>query len=231
MKKVLSTFSLLLLLASFSFAQSKPGIILKGGLNLANISTTDNGSVDEANMLTSFHAGLLLHLPFNSGFAFQPGLLVSGKGAKVQDGQPSDANYYRATTNPIYLEMPLNFVGRIPLGNSAGIYLGAGPYVAMGIAGKNKVEGKVLGVSFNSENKIEWSNDDPTTLDYEEDAGIGKMKRFDVGANLMGGIDFGKLSLGLNYGFGFTKINSGADNNSNDKNKNRVLAISLGIKL
>lgn len=230
MKKML--FALICTASSVAvMAQTKPTVILKGGVNFANITESTDGKVDDAKYLTSFHVGAALHLPFTTGFGFQPALLVTGKGSKIQDGNSSDVNYFRSTTNPIYLEMPLNFVGTIPLGNNAGIFLGAGPYVAMGIGGKNKVEGKYLGVAFSSENKIDFSNDDPTTLDYEEDAGIGKMKRFDVGGNVMAGIDFGKVLLGANYGFGFTKINSGSDNNADNKNKNRVWSVSLGIKL
>ena len=219
-----------LIITSFAMAQNRPSVIIKGGVNLANITETTDGKVDNSNTLTSFHAGAVVNIPFTKGFAFQPGLLVSGKGAKIQDGNTNDNNYFRSTTNPIYLELPLNFVGTIPLGKNAGIFLGAGPYVAMGIAGKNKVEGKFLGASFSREDKIDFSNDDPTTLDYEEDAGIGKMKRFDLGANVLAGVDFGKFLLSANYGFGFTKINSGGDNNADQKNKNRVLGLSLGVK-
>jgi hypothetical protein len=46
----------------------------------------------------------------------------------------------------------------------AQFFCGAGPYLAIGIAGKNKTEGKFLGTSFSSEDNIVWSDDDPTTL-------------------------------------------------------------------
>ncbi|MBC7848309.1 MAG: PorT family protein [Chitinophagaceae bacterium] len=230
MKKIL--FSAALLLGGTAlFAQKKTQLILKGGVNFANISVEDDGDVNEASMLTSFHAGLGVNVPITPGFYFQPALLVTGKGSKLQSGSTTDNTYYKSTTNPIYLELPLNFIGKIPLAENTGIILGAGPYVAMGIAGKNKVEGKFSGVAFNSENKIDFSNDDPTTVNYEEDAGIGKMKRFDLGANLLAGLDFGRVSLTGQYGLGFTKIASGTDNSDDNKNKHRVWGISLGLKL
>ncbi len=231
MKKLFIALSCYLISMAANAQKREPSLIITGGLNLANITESAGGKVDDAKTLTSFHAGLLVDLPFNAGLAFQPGLLISGKGSKVQDGNPSDNNYYKATINPIYIEMPINFVASICLPGKAAILLGAGPYVAMGIAGKNKVEGKYLGVGFKSENTIEFSNDDSTTLNYEEDAGIGKMKRLDVGANVLGGIEIGKIMLRANYGFGFNKINSGGDNNTDNKNKNRVLGFSLGVKL
>jgi hypothetical protein len=230
MKKVQLAVWCILISASV-VAQKKSGVILKGGVNFANISISKGGNVDEAKTLTSFHVGLAGDIPIATNFSFQPGLLLTGKGSKIQDGNESDNNYYKSTTNPIYLELPLNFVGRIPIAENTGLLLGAGPYLAMGIAGKNKVEGRVAGVSFSSENSIDFSNDDPTTPNYEEDAGIGKMKRFDVGANFLAGFNFGKIDITAGYGLGFLKINSGANSNTDDNNKHRVWSVSLGLHL
>jgi hypothetical protein len=207
------------------------GFILKGGVNRANISVTDNGSVDESKTLTSFNVGFAVDLPIADGLSIQPGLLFTGKGAKTQQGKETDASYYRATTNPMYVELPVNLVGKIPLGGTTNLLIGAGPYAAMGVAGKNKSEGKVLfGGAFNSETDIKYSNDDPTTA-QEENGGYGKLKRFDYGFNALGGIDFGKVQLTANYGYGLTKLNSGTNNRDNDNNKNRVVSLSLGLKL
>jgi hypothetical protein len=118
----------------------------------------------------------------------------------------------------------------MPLTEYTRIYVGAGPYAAMGVGGKNKVEGKVIGIPTNSERDIVYSDDNPFTRP-EENAGYGKLKRFDYGVNALAGLDFNKFSIGVNYGYGFAKINSNTNNNSNDEGKHRVLAVSLGIKL
>ena len=235
MKKNILLLTATSVLALTSMAQVAPstnkgGLILKGGVNLANITITDNGSVDDAKGLTSFHAGAILDLPLTSGLSLQPGLLFTGKGSKTQQGQETSASYYKATSNPMYVELPVNFVGKIPMTGESNFFFGAGPYVAMGVAGKNKAEGKVFGASFKRENDIVFSNDDPTTS-QEENAGYGKLKKFDYGFNVLTGVDFGKFSLGANYGYGLAKINSGSTNTADDKNKNRVLSFSLGIKL
>ena len=126
----------------------------------------------------------------------------------------------------------MNLVLNLPLADKESkFFVGAGPYAAMGIAGKNKVEGKVFGVGFSSEEKIEFSNDDPTTTGTEEGAGIGYMKRFDFGVNGTAGFAFKNMMLSINYGHGLTKLNSGADNDEDDKFKNRVWSISLGVSL
>jgi hypothetical protein len=58
------------------------------------------------------------------------------------------------------------------------------------------------------------------------------LKRFDYGLNLGGGVDFGKLMVKVNYGYGLAKINSTqSDNTANDKNKFRTWSVSLGIPL
>lgn len=209
----------------------KGSAYLKGGLNIANVSTTNGGDIDDANALASFHVGFMGDLPVGKIFAIQPGLLLTGKGSKLQSGNPNDATYYKATTNPLYLELPVNAVIKFPLSNESSLFAGAGGYVAMGIAGKRKIEGKLLGTSFSSKENIEFSNDDPTTFDNEESAGLGVMKRFDYGLNFTGGFQLDKVLLSINYGLGLAKLQSGSESSDNDRNKHRVLSLSIGFKL
>ena len=209
----------------------KSSIILRGGLNLANITVTDGGRVDDAKALTSFQAGFIADVSLCQFVSLQPGLLITGKGSKTQSGEPTDANYFKATTNPIYLEMPLNLVFKFGAHGGPNFFAGAGPYLEIGIAGKNKTEGKFLGTSFSSEDDIVWSDDDPTTLNYEEGAGFGMMKRFDYGLNGTAGIDLKKAVLSVNYGWGLAKLQSGSNSSEDDNNKHRVLSFTIGFKL
>ncbi|MDB5249091.1 MAG: PorT family protein [Segetibacter sp.] len=235
MKKKILSATVISLMSLGVFAQTKGSanegsFIIRGGLNQANISVTENGRVDEANTLTSFHVGIAFDLPLGAGLSFQPGATYTGKGAKTQVGQPTDNSYYKATSNPMYLEIPLNLVGKIALTENSKFYIGAGPYGAMGITGKNKVESKVFGLQTFTSRDIEFSKDDPTTA-QEENNGYGKLKRFDYGLNALAGFEFTRFTIGANYGYGITKINSGADNGTNDRGKNRVLSFTLGLKL
>lgn len=209
----------------------KSSAILRGGLNLANVSITESGRIDDAKTLTSFQAGIIGDFNLSDFIALQPGLLVTGKGSKTQSGDPSDANYFKATSNPIYLEVPLNLVFKAPLGSDTKFFAGGGPYLAVGIAGKNKTEGKIFGASFSSEKNIEWSDDDPTTLDYDEGAGFGILKRFDYGLNGTAGIETKVIVLSANYGFGLAKLQSGSNSSEDDFNKHRVLSFTIGFKL
>jgi Outer membrane protein beta-barrel domain len=205
--------------------------VLRGGINLANVSITDNGRIDDANTLTSFQVGFIGDVHLAPFLSLQPGLLLTGKGSKTQSGDPSSANYFKATSNPLYVEVPLNLVLKAPIGGDAKFFAGAGPYIAVGVAGKNKTEGKIFGASFSSEKNIEWSNDDPTTLSYEEGAGFGIMKRFDYGLNGTAGIETKNIVLSANYGLGLAKLQSGSNSSEDDKNKHRVLSFTIGFKL
>ncbi|HVZ57304.1 MAG TPA: porin family protein [Chitinophagaceae bacterium] len=205
-------------------------LFLQGGLNLANISVTDNGRVDNSNTLASFQAGLTADFRLVPGLHLQPGLLFTGKGAKSQSGSTSDATYFRATTNPYYLEIPLDLVVKLPLGTGK-FFAGAGPYLGIGVAGNNKVEGKYLGVGFQGDKPIRWSNDDPTTLNYEEGAGLGIMRRFDYGLHAKAGLEGKAVAVAVGYGLGMAKLQSGSNSGANDKNKNRVLSLTLAFRL
>jgi len=219
----------MLLVFSAMHAQ-KPAAFVKAGVNFSNITITNDGSVDDNKMLTGFHAGIQGDIPFLPILSLQPGIFFTTKGAKTQFGQPSDANYYKATTNPMYVEVPVNMVFKAPVGDESKFYVGAGPYVAVGVAGKNKINGKVLGQSFTSEKTIEWSNDDPTT-GFEENAGFGIMRRFDYGLNGTIGVEGRKAIVSVNYGYGLAKLQSGDNSSADEKNKHRVISVSIGFRL
>ncbi|MFN8289719.1 MAG: porin family protein [Chitinophagaceae bacterium] len=212
------------------FAATAESQVLKAGVNLANISITNDGDVDDNKALTSFQAGFSGDLKLAGILYLQPGILFTGKGSKTSSGDPNGNTWYKATTNPMYMEVPVNLVLKTP-GKDLRFFAGAGPYLGIGIAGKNKVEGKFLGTYFKSEENIKWSDDDPSTLDYEEGAGYGIMKRFDYGLNFLAGIEFSKTVLSLNYGHGLAKLQSGSNSSADDKNKHRVLSLTLGFKL
>jgi len=218
-----------LLLVLFTAAQAD-GQIFRAGLNFANISATNGGAVDDHTMLTSFHAGLNGDIKVAPFLYFQPGILITGKGSKTKSGSSSDATYFKATTNPIYVEVPLNLIFKTPAAPLR-FFVGGGPYLAAGVAGKNKTEGKFLGAAFSSEDKIRWSDDDPSTLDYEEGAGYGIMKRFDYGLNATAGVETKFLVISAQYGHGLAKLQSGSNSSADDKNKHRVFGISVGFKL
>ncbi len=218
---------LIIALCAGIFTTAKSQVYVQGGGNLANITKDASGSTSKNNLLTTFNAGILGRFNLSSIFDIETGLLLDGRGSKSESG--SGNNYYKATFNPLYLEVPLNLVLRFPMDSkSTNLFVNAGPYIAMGIAGKSKVDGKVAGVAFNSTKNIQFTSTDPTT----DDQAFSKQKRFDYGVNVGAGIDLGSVLLKVNYGLGLAKINSTQTNNSADaKNKYRTVSLSLGIPI
>ncbi|MEP6711058.1 MAG: porin family protein [Ferruginibacter sp.] len=204
---------------------------VQGGVNLANITTTNNGQTEKNNLLTTFNAGFMSRFGLSKTIDLETGLLLDGRGAKAETYFNGGNDYVKSKFNPLYLEVPLNVVLNIPLPNKTGLFFNAGPYVAVGVGGKSKTDSKLGPLTSSSENKIKFSNDDPFTS-QQDDASYDKLKRFDFGVNLGGGFDFKKLIVKANYGYGLAKINSTqSNNNANDKNKYRTVSISLGIPL
>jgi hypothetical protein len=208
----------------------KSSAIIRGGVNFANVTITDDGDIDDAKTLTSFQVGIIGDLRVAPAFYVQPGIIFTGKGTKTQSGTEGSANWYRATSNPYYLEVPVNLVFKTPTG-PVKFFAGAGPYLGIGVGGKNKAEGAILGAQFSSEEDIRWSDDDPSTLNEEEGAGFGIMKRFDYGLNGLLGIEINKAVITANYGLGLAKLQSGSNSGADNNNKHRVFSVTLGVKL
>ncbi|MEO8961881.1 MAG: porin family protein [Ginsengibacter sp.] len=228
MKKLLA----LAIFAGF-FTNVKSQVYVQGGVNFANISTSKSGSTQNINMLTAFNAGIMARSNSTEPIALEAGLLLKGKGAKSNTYLTSspDDNFIKTTFNPLYLELPVNFVLRLPLEKRNNIFVNAGPYIAMGIAGKSKIETRFLGVTTHTTSDIKFNNDAPSTS-QQEDASYDKLKKFDYGVNVGAGFDVGKVIIKANYGIGMAKINSTeTDNSSNNKNKYRTICVSLGIPL
>jgi len=227
MKTLLIAFALVVTAALTTEAQ----VYLQGGLNLANISKTEDGQVEKNNVLPSFNAGIMGRFGLSSMFDLESGVLVTGKGSKAETYFNGGNDYVKSRFNPIYIEVPLNAVVKIPVTKGAGLFFHAGPYAAIGVAGKSSGETKIGPLMSTSSSSIKFSDDDPFTS-QQEDAAYNKLKRFDFGLNLGGGVEFNHLILKANFGLGLTKINSTESNNEADeRNKYRTVSFSVGIPI
>lgn len=227
MKKI--TLSLLMITTILSATNAQKAY-LQGGANFANISNNANGDTEDRNTLVSFNTGIMGTFGISKIIDIETGLLFTGKGVKAESFV-NDNNYVRSTFNPYYLELPVNLLVKFPMNATSNLFVSAGPYAAVGVAGKTKTVSKLLGIESTSENKIDFNNDDPTTT-QQEDASYSKIKRFDYGLNFGGGITLKNFIIKANYGLGLAKINSTQTNNSEDqKNKYRTASLSIGIPL
>lgn len=208
------------------------GVLIKAGINMANVTISEDGMVDDARQNTSFHGGIILDMSLVRNFiSLQPGIIFTGKGSKFQSGDASTTSYYKETFNPYYIEIPANLVIKLPIGGGNRLFGGAGPYLGIGVGGKTKVDARIANVAYNTESDIQFSDDDPSTMDQDEGAAYDVLRRFDYGFNGTAGIETrNHITLGVNYGYGLAKILSGTNSNADDNNKHRVLSFWVGIK-
>ncbi len=233
MKHTMKKLLLGLIVLSSALSTKSQTVYVQGGVNLANISNNTAGQTSDRNTLTTFNAGVLARFGISPVFDLESGLLLTGHGSKSVTYFTSSTqdNYVKAKFNPYYVELPLNALVKFPLAKSAHLFVSAGPYVAIGVGGKSKLESRFGGATTESTSTIKFSKDDPTTT-AQEGAAYDRLKRFDYGANFGAGIDFGSAMIKLGYGLGLAKINSTqTNNNADDKNKYRTWSISVGIPL
>lgn len=193
------------------FTDIKLGI--KGGFNSTNI-TNSKEVVDNSKALSGFNAGVVAVIPMSSTFSLRTGLDIQSKGFRSKTAL-GETKY-----NPMYLELPVNVAVMLPFNEKIKGYVGAGPYAAVGIAGKYQD----AGTGYKS-TKISFGNDKPGNSGTSNS---GQFKRFDAGVNAIAGVDFGRVGIHAQYGFGFVNTHPGesADWQSSKKYQNRAFGIS-----
>ncbi|SKA17458.1 Outer membrane protein beta-barrel domain-containing protein [Chitinophaga eiseniae] len=213
-----------------AMAQARVGV--KGGWNLSNITTSNDGSTKDAKSLSGFNVGVIADLPLVPRIlSFQPGVFYTTKGTKSEVGDKNNVTvtnpYAKYTQNPSYIEVPLNFVAKLPVGEHASLFAGVGPYFAFGVAGKNKYEATTVAGTTSGSSSIKWDDDTPFN-NGDLNQGRDKWKRFDWGGNVQVGAEISNFLISAQYGIGFAKVYSGEINSTDNKDKNRVFSVSVG---
>lgn len=204
------------------------GLYVKGGLNLANVSTSSDGSVNSAKTRPTFNVGLVGDIPLLDVLSLQIGAEFTGKGSKAQYTSSLYTGTY--TFRPYYIEVPVDAVVKLPVGPQIAILLGAGGYGAVGVAGNYETDVTSGAGSSTTKQSIKWTNSDDVTTGTENGSGAGVLRRYDFGLNFLAGIEAGPVQITAGYDMGLTKISSNAQNND-DKDKNRVWSLNLAFRL
>lgn len=124
MKKFLMT-AVLGMFALAGFSQVKWDA--KFGMNFSNMT-----KIDESKTLPGFTLGVGMDYGFNENWSLQSGLMISSKGFKFKEGDWKDK--YR----PIYLDIPILAAYKFNISDNTKFVINAGPYLAIGLGGKNK---------------------------------------------------------------------------------------------
>jgi hypothetical protein len=207
MKSITIPMMSMILLTSYSLpAQTKIGFT--AGASFANVTVKSEGISASPKLRAGITAGLLADCPLSTNFSFQPALNFVQKGYMVKDETGSEK------VNFNYLEVPLNFV--YSTNRNGGFFIGAGPSIAYGVSGKDKLN--VNGMP-DENNKIKFGS------------GEDKVKAFDPGANVLAGYKFaGGFMVSGNYTLGLSNIANGSNNNPDGTGtiKNRYFSVKIG---
>ena len=176
----------------------------KVGMNLSTMTLKSSGISLDPKMLVGFHAGVISEIGLTENLFLQPGVLFSSKGSKYELTLLEQT--FKFSMAPGVIEVPVNVLYSFGTG-SVKLNLFAGPYVALGITGKTKIDGESQDISYGSSD--------------EDD-----MKPFDFGLNFGAGVNINGFLISAQYGFGLANL--APDTSGDSEMKNKVLAISMG---
>ena len=175
------------------------------GSNLSGPNTYERSA--DKNAIYAWQAGLVLDAAWGN-FAVQPALVFSQKGEKFNTsvfyngGGGGFAASISSTNRYNWLELPVNFV--YTLHGDHGLQVFAGPYVAMGVGGRQ------TGTSYLAAPNISYA---PYEFDrrvtYDTDA---NNLRFDAGLNFGLGYRQGPVQVQAGFGLGLVNLHRDISN-------------------
>ena len=192
MKKAFILIALLVVFAAPAAAQTDPVFGAKVGINFANLSF-DPDDEEAVEGRTGLVVGVLILVPVNARFAFQPEVLYSQQGAKEDGGD--------GKIGIDYINIPL--LANIHLtGGDNPVSLLVGPQIGFRTQAKVKGGGEEIDIK-----------DDTEGMDWGLVTGLSAAMR--------------NFLIDARYTWGLSNIN--ADETDDQKVKNRVFTISVGI--
>ncbi len=224
----LATLAVLISFCSIYTANAQLKVAIEGGAHIASVPGNHNPGWDTISYRygtrTGYHVGILADIAFSrtSKFHLQSGMNFSNKGRKfsaVYDTTTSTIAKVEALQYVNYMEMPLNLVFKMKLGNKSRIIIGGGPYAAFLYGGRERKEtyntGGSVDVVENKDLKVA-----PTKNLYSN---------FEYGVNGLFGFEFGRVFLTANYSRGLSDFYTPA--NSQAEFRHEVMGGTIGIFL
>lgn len=216
MKKIM--ICILCLTVTRSFGQFRLGVT--GGATTANLWQTDGYTGVPTGLsswpITGFNGGLIAEIDLNSsGLMIQPSLsyYVYGSHLANSQGFPSGNITIDYSNTMLYvysLRLPVNLVYKFSITDKWKVFAGIGPYIAKALSGTEKgyykgyyttPDGQYIGVGGHIDNKAKISTDLSNST-----AGITNINPYDIGGNLLLGVEYKKFQFSINYSRGFTKV-------------------------
>ncbi len=208
----------------FSFTRSFGQVSLKvlvgyNDVNLSNIGMlpfknyeNNSGISLQYSSINSFHVGLGTEIPIGKKIFLEPSLLYYGNGSHIsgQTYNPGPDWYLDVDIRLYYLHIPVNFIYKTELIRGIHVFAGAGLYFSRGIWGKENGQLITKGDGISSQNinnstkfqngiSTDWTN--PTFNPY------------DLGYNVLGGIEWKQFQLTSSISNGLIKAYTGYNYN------------------
>lgn len=206
MKKIaIALMGLMLISSTSAFAQLSYGV--KAGLNFSKMSMkVDGETVDDIKFNPGLNLGAFADFGFSDMLALETGLTVEKKGFMMKEEETAYGVEVKMTSkfNIVYATIPIQ--ARLNFGN---FYALAGPYVGIGLTGKQKVKMTVDDETEKDDDSIEFGND----------AGKSDVKRLDFGLGIGAGYEINdNLGVRLGYDLGIANLQPGGDSNYSARN-------------
>lgn len=187
---------------------------LKSGFSFATVTS---GHSDRSNVraIPCFFIGGTVNIPITHLFSLQPGLTLIEKGFELDSKETKGAIKTKtiAKFHPWYLEVPITAITSCEF-PSGKLFIGAGPYMSIGIAGKVKksiVESPIMGGEISVTEKEEYIRFGHSNTLSAVDLGVNFIlayqlkNRFSIhtryGMGLEGKAKHDLYSFGLGYTF------------------------------
>jgi hypothetical protein len=217
MKKIM--ICILCLAVTRGFGQVRLGI--QGGATTANFWQTDGysglGTGLSSWPITGFTGGLIGEIDLNSsGLMIQPSLsyYVYGSHLANSAGFIDGPNFHLGYTNTMLyvysIRLPINLVYKFSITDKWKVFGGLGPYIAKALSGTEKgyykgdsllPNGQYIGVEGQINNKAQISKG----LSYSP-GGVTRINPYDIGGDILLGVEYKKFQFAMNYSRGFTRI-------------------------
>jgi len=149
------------------------------------------GDPSNFHLKSGFHGGLIVDCPINDALAVQPGARFAMQG--FADKYTSNGDVIR-NFSLYYLQIPINVQYRWNVYEETNVLFQAGPYVGMGLFGRQ---------SFNRKGKSQDLSDSQKKITFGSDNDI--QNAFDYGLSAGFGIEYQRFQLTLSYDFGLNK--------------------------
>lgn len=212
-------------------AQDKLAFGVRAGVNINSLSYSgqENTMLDDIKSRAGFHVGVVMDWNVAGDFYIQPGVYFTTRGAK-SEWSGSDEDYSASITtklNMSYLQIPVLASYRFPVSDAVKIDLNVGPYIAIGLGGKVKVDASETYMGETDRDSYKYDIFGKSSDDKER----GDFKRFDAGLRFGAGVNIHQFYVGVSYDLGLTNLAyTGNDYRwaKNDKFRNGSFMVSVG---